>query len=132
MQPQRRLHDLAMQHAPVDPDVQHGLSRCIRWALMQVLSDLVPTPEELVRLEEVNSQLAGRGALAMNEAATVSLVRIRRERGCDLIRLPPAMAFILGHPDDLFLLVKALGCLAIAWQIRAHPNAVYLTAEDFR
>lgn len=84
--------------------------------------------DDLDRLEAVLQELDQNGDTAVDEALQVSLRRIRCETGWDPKDLPVSQPLLDGNGLTYLLTRNALGTIALAWQVQAHPQDMLLTA----
>jgi hypothetical protein len=86
---------------------------------------------ELDQLEALLLDLDQSGEAAVDEALQVSLRRLRCETGWDPRLLPVSQPLLEGVGLTYLLTRNALGTLALAWQVQAHPLDVILTVGKF-
>ncbi len=84
--------------------------------------------DDLDRLEAVLQELDQNGDTAVDEALQVSLRRLRCETGWDPKDLPVSQPLLDGNGLTYLLTRNALGTIALAWQVQAHPQDMLLTA----
>lgn len=108
----------------------------IREALEAALADhgcplKVLSHADLDRLESYVEELERGGDTFRDEALQVSLRRLRCEIGWDPMLLPTSQPLLDGNGLTYLLTRNALGMIALAWQVQAHPQDVILTAGRF-
>lgn len=108
----------------------------IREALVAALADpgcplKVMSHDDLDRLESQVQELGQGSDASTDEALQVSLRRLRCETGWDPKLLPTSQSLLEGNGLTYLLTRNALGMIALAWQVQAHPQDVILTAGRF-
>lgn len=103
----------------------------IREALEAALDDAdCPLTEighdDLDVLDKLLLELEFNGDAAVEEALAVSLRRLKCETGWDPGLLPLSRPLLVGRLSQS--LVRALGAIALAWQVQTHPQDIMLTA----
>ncbi len=72
------------------------------------------------------------GFIFRNEVAIISLIRMERETGVDLLKLPCAHALAENGGDAYLVIRTVMGLLAYAWQLKTYgPSGTVLTVKEF-